>query len=186
MTYQTILFETVDAAQFAYNILQFAIEVSLDCNAITYDRVDEELVRWLIQENYCQSSAREKYIYPKPKFVLLVDDDPNFLLLVADYLEFKGLRSFTAESVEEGWQTYHRVKPDIIVSGIAMRSTDCGYRLFQQVRENDLHQPFIFLSGQLNIPQKREKAIEFGADAYFGKPFEPEELFIEIEKLLMP
>ena len=167
--------------QFAYNTLQFVINVSLDYNAITYDQADEELVKWLVQDNYCQSDAKEKYIYPKPKFILLVDDDPNLLLLVADYLNFKGLQAFTVESVEEGWQSYSKIKPDVIVSGIAMQSTDCGYRLFQRVREQNLHQPFIFLSSQLNVPSKREKAIELGANAYFGKPFEPEELLMSIE-----
>ena len=145
------------------------------------NRTDEELVRWLVQNNYCQPDAKEKYIYPKPKFILLVDDDPNLLLLLADYLNFKGLQAFSAESVEEGWQSYSIIKPDVIVSGIAMQSIDCGYRLLQRVREIDLHQPFIFLSSQLNIPSKREKAMELGANAYFGKPFEPEELFMSIE-----
>jgi DNA-binding response OmpR family regulator len=36
----------------------------------------------------------------------------------------------------------------------------------------------------LNIPSKRAKAMKLGADAYFCKPFEPEELFVAIEKLL--
>ena len=32
------------------------------------------------------------------------------------------------------------------MSGIAMETIDSGYQLFQRVRDNNLHQPFIFLS----------------------------------------
>ena len=184
MTIITVLFETITAAQKAHDILQPMIDVGLDCNAITYDLADEEAIKWLIQDSYCQSEDRERYFYPKPKFVLLVDDDPNLLLLIADYLDFKELQCFTAETQKEGWQSYCRIKPDVIVSGIAMQSIDCGYKLFQRVRDNNLHQPFIFLSSQLNNPTIREKAVELGADAYFSKPFEPEELFMAIKKLL--
>ena len=116
--------------------------------------------------------------------ILLVDDDPNFLSLVSDYLDFKGLQVFTAESIESGWQSYSEINPDVVVSGIAMQSTDCGYRLFHRVREQNSSQPFIFLSSQLNVPSKKENAMKLNADAYFGKPFEPEELLAAIEKLL--
>jgi CheY-like chemotaxis protein len=74
------------------------------------------------------------------------------------------------------------IEPDVIVSGIAMQSIDCGYRLLQQVREDDVHQPFIFFSSQINIPGKTERAIELGANACFAKPFDVEELFSAIEQ----
>jgi CheY-like chemotaxis protein len=118
------------------------------------------------------------------KLILLVDDDLNFLDLVGDYLDFKGLKIMTAESEQQGWELYCQVKPALIVSGIAMTDIDCGYKLLQRVRENDCHQPFIFLSTQMNIPSKRKRAVELGADACFGKPFEPESLFSAIQRLL--
>ena len=50
MSTTTILFETITAAQQAYDTLQPMIEVSLDCNALTYDGIDEELVKWLVSD----------------------------------------------------------------------------------------------------------------------------------------
>lgn len=65
MTVTTILFETITAARKAYDTLQPMIDVSLDCNALTYDELDEELVKWLVSDRYCQTGARERvYIYP--------------------------------------------------------------------------------------------------------------------------
>ena len=41
------------------------IDVSLDCNALTFDETDEELVKWLVSDRYCQSGSKERvYIYP--------------------------------------------------------------------------------------------------------------------------
>jgi CheY-like chemotaxis protein len=183
VTNTTILFETITAARFAYDTLQPMIDVSLDCNALTYNPTDEEAVRWLVRDSYCQS-GKAFNIYFNKKLILLVDDDATFLYLVGDYLEDKGLQVISASSEQQGWELYCTNKPALIVSGIAMTSIDCGFRLIQRVRENNPHQPFIFLSGQMSVPGKREKAVELGADACFGKPFEPSELLSAIAQLL--
>ena len=61
----TILFESVEAAKEAFTTLKPIIDVSLDCNALVYDELDEELVKWLIEDNYCQAGDRKRvYIYP--------------------------------------------------------------------------------------------------------------------------
>ena len=64
MTSKTILFATVAAAVEAYKTLQAMIDVTIDCNAITYNnRLDEETVRWLVEDYYCDVRVRKR-IYP--------------------------------------------------------------------------------------------------------------------------
>ena len=53
MNSKAILFATVAAADKAYRILIAMIVVTLDYNAITYNRSDEEAIRWLIRDDYC-------------------------------------------------------------------------------------------------------------------------------------
>ena len=65
MTSKTILFKTITEAERAYKTLQKMIDVTIDCNAITYNNADEEVVRWLVEDNYCNVGARER-IYPYP------------------------------------------------------------------------------------------------------------------------
>ena len=61
----TILFETITAAVQAYNTLQPMIDVTNDCNGITYNETDAELVKWLVRDSYCQAGASKRvYIYP--------------------------------------------------------------------------------------------------------------------------
>ena len=61
----TILFESVEAATKAFTTLKPMIEVSLDCNALTFNKMDEEAVKWLVEDNYVTAGAKERvYIYP--------------------------------------------------------------------------------------------------------------------------
>ncbi len=65
----TILFESVEAAKKAFTTLKPMIDMTLDCNAITYNETDEELVKWLIRDcaprtskadRYCQAGSKER------------------------------------------------------------------------------------------------------------------------------
>ena len=55
----TILFESVDAATKAFTTLKSTIEVSLDCNALIFDEIDEVSVKWLVGD--CEASRRHRY-----------------------------------------------------------------------------------------------------------------------------
>ena len=46
----TILFESVEATSIAFRTLKPMIEVSKNCNALTYDEIDEESVKWLVRD----------------------------------------------------------------------------------------------------------------------------------------
>ncbi len=50
MSNVTILFESIEATRKAFTSLKPMIEVSLDCNAITYNETDEKLVKWLVRD----------------------------------------------------------------------------------------------------------------------------------------
>jgi DNA-binding response OmpR family regulator len=118
------------------------------------------------------------------KSVLLVDRSLNLRLLLSDYLKSKELEVHTAESIEKGWQLYVETKPDLIVSDIAIEFKDCGYEFLKQVRDFNPQQPFIFLSSQLNNSINRKNTMRLGVNACFDKPFEPDELYREIESIL--
>ena len=49
----------------AFKTLKPMIEVSSDCNALTFDEMDEDLVKWLVEDNYVIAEAKRRvYIYP--------------------------------------------------------------------------------------------------------------------------
>lgn len=118
------------------------------------------------------------------KQLLLVDDDPNLILLVKDYLEFRGFSVVTAENGQDALNKVNTVNPDMIICDVMMPQMD-GYAFVQQIRESPDTEwiPILFLSAK-GQSQDRVKGLNTGADVYMVKPFEPEELVAQVESSL--
>jgi DNA-binding NarL/FixJ family response regulator len=116
--------------------------------------------------------------------LLLVDDDPNLILLVKDYLEFQGYEVTTAENGREALEILASTVPDMIICDIMMPEMD-GYTLIEKIRQDSRINwvPVMFLSAK-GQSQDRVKGLDTGADVYMVKPFEPEELVAQVESSL--
>ena len=118
------------------------------------------------------------------KRLLLIDDDPNLILLVKDYLEFRGYEVITAENGREALEVLENDVPDMIVCDVMMPEMD-GYDFVSNIREAERTSwiPVLFLSAK-GQAQDRVKGLNVGADVYMVKPFEPEELVAQVEASL--
>ncbi len=118
------------------------------------------------------------------KNLLLIDDDPNLILLVKDYLEFRGYNVVTAENGREALEILDEKVPDMIICDVMMPEMD-GYSLVQHIRQEPTTNriPVLFLSAK-GQSQDRVKGLNEGADVYMVKPFEPEELVAQVESSL--
>jgi DNA-binding NarL/FixJ family response regulator len=118
------------------------------------------------------------------KRLLLIDDDPNLILLVKDYLEFRGYEVLTADNGKEALNSLSQNLPDMIICDIMMPEMD-GYALIENVRQDPRTSwiPVLFLSAR-GQSQDRIKGLNLGADVYMVKPFEPEELVAQVESSL--
>ncbi len=118
------------------------------------------------------------------KKLLLIDDDPNLILLVKDYLEFRGYNVDTAENGREALEVLDQNVPDMIICDVMMPEMD-GYALVKHIREEPVTNriPVLFLSAK-GQSQDRVKGLNEGADVYMVKPFEPEELVAQVESSL--
>lgn len=118
------------------------------------------------------------------KKLLLIDDDPNLILLVKDYLEFRGYAVVTAENGREALEILAQELPDMIICDIMMPELD-GYGFIEELRKQQDSSwiPVLFLSAK-GQSQDRIKGLNLGADVYMVKPFEPEELVAQVESSL--
>lgn len=118
------------------------------------------------------------------KRLLLIDDDPNLILLVKDYLEFRGYEVITAENGQEALEVLQKETPDMIICDVMMPQMD-GYSLVEHVRQDARTSwiPVLFLSAK-GQSQDKVKGLNTGADVYMVKPFEPEELVAQVESSL--
>jgi len=119
-----------------------------------------------------------------PKRLLVVDDDPNLVLLVKDYLEFRGYEVVAASNGLEALEVMRRLTPDLIICDVMMPEMD-GYTFVQTLRSDRATDwiPVIFLSARGQTAD-RVRGLNTGADVYLVKPFEPEELVAQVEATL--
>jgi DNA-binding response OmpR family regulator/two-component sensor histidine kinase len=115
--------------------------------------------------------------------ILLVDDEPEILILLRDFLQSDYNILFAAN----GREAYDKVlsdQPDLIVSDVMMPVMD-GIELCGMLRDNfdTSHLPIILLTAKAEI-EDRIAGLKAGADSYIPKPFHPEHLKVRIEKLL--
>src|SRR5437016_1385834 len=80
--------------------------------------------------------------------VLVVDDEPDILRLIEDYLSQSGWTVLIADNGASGLDMVHDNKVDIVVSDIFMPVMD-GLKFFKYTRElpNLENIPFLFVSG---------------------------------------
>jgi signal transduction histidine kinase len=110
--------------------------------------------------------------------ILVVDDAPDALEVLAVILRRGKADVTTAPSAQVGRRLLQELRPDLLISDIAMPDED-GYALIQSVRslppERGGATPAIALTAYAR-EEDRAKALAAGYQAHMSKPVEPEEL----------
>jgi len=119
-----------------------------------------------------------------PATVLIVEDEPAILELVAVNLEHAGYETLRAATAEDANRLLADILPDVVLldwmlpgqSGVAL-----ARRLRGDGRTREL--PLIFLTARAEEPDK-VAGLEAGADDYITKPFSTRELVARIRAVL--
>lgn len=115
--------------------------------------------------------------------ILLVDDEPQLLFSVREYLERVGYDVMAVEDGRSALEALIASPPDLIISDIMMEGMD-GFEFQRRVQAlTDAGIPFIFLTAKGDLHDRLE-GLRGGADDYIVKPFEPEELEARVASLL--
>jgi signal transduction histidine kinase/ActR/RegA family two-component response regulator len=117
--------------------------------------------------------------------VVVVDDDPDTLDVVAQVLEEAGARVARARSAGEALAEIARARPDVLLSDIGMPGED-GIALIRRVRALAdalaANVPAAALTAYTQAEDRRQ-ALGAGYQAYLAKPVEPSELTAVVAKL---
>jgi two-component system, OmpR family, phosphate regulon response regulator PhoB len=116
--------------------------------------------------------------------IMVVQDDRDTVELVQSNLKAAGYKVVHAASAEKALQKSRTQLPQLIVLDVAVPEID-GFELCKILkREPTTAQiPIIILTARATEVD-RILALEFGADEYMIKPFNPRELFIRVDRLL--
>ena len=114
--------------------------------------------------------------------VLLVEDEADLTLIVADTLRGLGYDVVIAADGVEGLDKYRSEGADIIVADVMMPRMD-GFTMAKGIRKMSPAVPLLFLTAKSTI-EDVEEGFEIGANDYLKKPFELRELIVRIKSLL--
>jgi len=116
--------------------------------------------------------------------ILIIDDEPHIVKLVASRLEANGYDTIIASGGEEGLDKAARDKPDLILLDVLMPGID-GHQTLRELKARDETRmiPVIMFTAKGQL-EDVEKAHEMGAVDYIVKPFNPVTLMEKISKTL--
>jgi len=113
--------------------------------------------------------------------ILVVDDDNRIRELVKQYLLENKYLVTTAKDAFDAKNKIEIIKFDLMVLDIMMPKKSGLELTFEIKKKIDL--PIILLTAK-GETSERVMGLEFGADDYLSKPFEPKELLLRIKNIL--
>ena len=113
--------------------------------------------------------------------ILVVDDEPQILRLVRDYLEHNGFKVVTAADGDTALRSTRTGRPDLVVLDLGLPGLD-GLDVARALRR-DGEVPIIMLTARADELDKLV-GLELGADDYLTKPFSPKELVARVRAVL--
>lgn len=115
------------------------------------------------------------------KKVLVVDDFEGVATLVKEAIEDINYTVKTACSAEDGYRTYLRFKPDIVITDIEMGERS-GIELVEDIRSIDPGIKVIFMSGYSDkLENRRQSESDSCSVAFLPKPFSLDDLYDHLD-----
>lgn len=114
--------------------------------------------------------------------ILIVEDERAIRKFIRINLERENFQVLEAESGEEALELAGREDPDLVVLDLMLPGIP-GYRVCELLRQKDPDLGIIMLTAKSQDMDKI-MGLEYGADDYMTKPFNPKELILRIESLL--
>lgn len=116
--------------------------------------------------------------------ILVVDDEPDIVALVAYHLGKAGYRLATAANGQDALDAARRDRFSLIVLDLMLPGIS-GFDVLETLRseETTRHVPVLMLTARREEPD-RIRGLSLGADDYLTKPFSPAELVLRVAAIL--
>jgi len=114
------------------------------------------------------------------KTILVVDDEPNYLIVLSEILRDEGFEVFTAEGGKKGLTIIQEADLDLVISDMKMPGMD-GIQLLENIKKINRQLPVILITAYAEV-EKAVEAMRLGAFNYIAKPFSNEALLASVNK----
>jgi len=114
---------------------------------------------------------------------MVVEDDAEMNALECELLAAYGMRSVPAYSGTEALAVADRSKADAVLLDVMLPELD-GFETCRQLRRQRGGRLPIVMVTALDTDDCRQRGYQAGADAYFTKPFDPDEIISALQVLM--
>jgi two-component system phosphate regulon response regulator OmpR len=125
--------------------------------------------------------ASEQALRDDAPHLLIIDDDSRIRTLLARYLGSNGFRVTAAGDAAEARRRLGGLAFDLLIVDVMMPG-ESGLEFTKSMRETT-DVPILMLTAR-SESENRILGLEYGADDYLAKPFEPRELLLRINNIL--
>lgn len=116
------------------------------------------------------------------KNILIVDDEKNYPIIIAEILQEEGYASLTAASGMEALNILNNAVVDLVLTDVKMPGIS-GIQLLEKIKEIQPDLPVIIMTAYGSV-EKAVEAMHKGAYTFILKPFENQALIAHIEKAI--
>ncbi len=118
------------------------------------------------------------------KVILVADDSPSIRKFVSFALTMKGYKIIPVSDGMEALEKLPKEKVNLVITDLNMPNLD-GFELIKAIRGNeDLKEIPIIILSSLAGSEEVQKGMEYGANSYLIKPFDPKRIAYEVSKYL--
>ncbi|MFB2837324.1 EAL domain-containing protein [Floridanema evergladense] len=116
----------------------------------------------------------------EPSLILIVDDNPNNIKVIFNFLKQSGFKVLVANNGQDALKKLEQVSPDLILLDVMMPIIN-GFEVCRRLKLNPATQdiPIIFMTALSEVTDK-VKGLTLGAVDYITKPIEQEELLSRV------
>jgi two-component system, cell cycle response regulator DivK len=117
------------------------------------------------------------------KTALVIEDNPDNMVLITRFLEKFGYRTLQAATGLEGFEKALQKRPDFIILDIQLPDIE-GTEVLRRIRSSEIGSsiPVIAMTSYA-MSGDREKLLSAGCDGYIEKPIDPERVISQIRQL---
>ena len=114
--------------------------------------------------------------------ILIVDDEPNYQIILGELLRDEGYEVFTADNGTAALPIVRDTDLDLVLSDMKMPGMD-GIELMKKIKEFNRDLPVILITAFAEV-EKAVEAMHLGAFTYLAKPFSNDQLLASVRKAI--
>ena len=119
------------------------------------------------------------------KLILIVDDEPDILMVLGKRIEVAGYDVIRARSGADALRLAKTTRPGLIILDLMMPGMN-GQETAERLRSDPelFEVPVIFLTALITKRDEKSLVQDVAGSRFFAKPYDPEELLTEIRRIL--